>query len=234
MSIPGSGPRVVVLQPSYLPWLGYFDQLALADVFVFYDDVQYDKNGWRNRNRIRTDGDEGWSWLTIPVQRAAHLARICETHADARVPWRKKHRRSIEAAYGRAPHRALLDTALGPFFAADETNLAEIAIGSVRALAEAFGITTPTYRSSQLAVGGDRNARLLAICKHFEAASYLSGVAAQEYLDVALFTAAGIRVEWQAFEHPVYAQTREPFVSHLSAVDALLCAAPQMRERFAR
>lgn len=219
--------RVAVLQPSYLPWLGYFDQIASVDAFVFYDDVQFDRNGWRNRNRIRTVSAEGWSWLTIPVL-VQGFPKIIDVSIDARTPWRHKHLATLKNAYARAPFRSLLE-AFDGFFASENTSLADVTIESVRVITQTLGIETPLYRSSELGIEGDRNTRLLAICEHFGADEYLSGVAAQAYLDIALFERAGIRVVWQSFEHPTYPQVHEPFVSHLSAIDALLCVGPAAR-----
>ncbi|MDE2571910.1 MAG: WbqC family protein [bacterium] len=214
--------RLVVLQPSYLPWLGYLEQIARADAFVFYDDVQFDRHGWRNRNRIRTAGQEGWSWLTIPVRLETDFPSILDVTIDARAPWRRKHRHALQLAYGRAGHLELIERYFGTLFAGDEARLVEVAIESVRALATAFGLDTPFYRSSELGITGDRSTRLLELCRYFGATRYLSGSAARSYLDVGLFESQGIAVEWQEYAHPVYRQCHEPFVSHLSAVDALL------------
>lgn len=213
--------RIAVLQPSYLPWLGYLDQIASCDAFVFYDDVQYDKNGWRNRNRIRVAN--GWSWLTIPVL-AAGFPVIKDVAIDERVPWRRKHLASLRNAYARAPYFELLDTFISPLYQSGDEFLCNVAVESVHLLMKAFGITTPTFRSSQLNVEGDRNSRLLNLCAYFGANEYLSGVAAQVYLDVELFQQKGVRVIWQDFQHPVYEQQYQPFISHLSAIDALLNA----------
>ncbi len=222
----GNSLRLAVLQPSYLPWLGYLDQIARSDVFAFYDDVQFDKNGWRNRNRIRSAGAEGWSWLTIPVHLGDHFPPIDQVRIDTRVPWRKKHEKTLRLEYAKAAHREVLDGYFGDFFAGESDNLANVAIASIQALLSAFAISTPLYRSSELNVEGDRNSRLLNLCRHFGATTYLSGLAAQDYLDVGLFERDGIAVEFQHFAHPAYAQTREPFVSHLSAIDALLNLGP--------
>lgn len=199
--------------------------MASCDAFVFYDDVQYDKNGWRNRNRIRTASAQGWAWLTIPVL-ASGFPPINRVRIDERTPWRRKHMSSIRLAYGRARHYDLFDEHIAPLFESPDDGLAQTAIGSVKRLAGAFRITTQTFRSSELNVGGDRNSRLLEICRHFGADEYLSGVAAQAYLDIGLFEKAGIRVLWQDFQHPVYEQQFSGFVSHLSALDALLNAGP--------
>lgn len=215
--------RVAILQPSYLPWLGYLDQIACVDAFVFYDDVQYDSGGWRNRNRIRTAAPEGWSWLTVPVNRGGFPARLDEVAIDEHRDWRGKHRKAIHNAYARAQHADLIDDVIGAVLdGPPSSRLVDVSIASVHALMAAFDIRTPTYRSSELAVVGDRNARLIHICQTLGADQYLSGDAARSYLDVAAFAAAGIAVLWQNYRHPIYPQVYRPFISHLSALDALL------------
>lgn len=92
---------VAILQPSYLPWLGYFEQIDRSDVFVFYDDVQYDKHGWRNRNKIKTP--KGWQWLTVPVYHNFGQ-KIYEVKINNNIPWRRKHLKSLQANYARAPY----------------------------------------------------------------------------------------------------------------------------------
>lgn len=222
--------RLAVLQPSYLPWLGYLEQIAKSDVFVFYDDVQFDKNGWRNRNRIRTSATEGWSWLTIPVRIESHFPPINTVRINDVTPWRRKHRKTIEMAYAKAPHRQLFERYFGEFFSGEGDLLVDAAIDSIKALMTAYGLDTPTYRSSELGVFGDRNSRLLNLCKHFNATHYYSGAAAKVYLDEAMFEREGITVEWQDYKHPIYKQVAEPFISHLSALDAFLCEGVEARE----
>jgi hypothetical protein len=216
--------RVAVLQPSYLPWLGYFDQMASVDAFVFYDDVQFDRGGWRNRNRIRTSGEPGWSWLTIPVMLHG-FPKISEVAIDERMPWRRKHLASLRNAYARAPHFAVLER-FEPFYAAKSASFVDTVIDNVRTLAALLEVSTPLYRSSELGIDGDRNERLVAICRHFRADEYLSGDAARAYLDEGLFARAGIRVLWQSYDHPVYPQLHGEFISHLSAIDAVLNLGP--------
>lgn len=219
--------RVAVLQPSYLPWLGYLDQIASVDAFVFYDDVQYDSGGWRNRNRIRTAAPEGWSWLTVPVNRGNFPAPLDRVGIDEHRNWREKHRKAIHNAYSRAAHANLIDDLLETAFDRRFTRLVDVAVASVRSLMSAYGIRTPTYRSSELDVGGDRNSRLIHICQALKADEYLSGEAARVYLDVPAFRAAGVAVFWQNYRHPIYPQVYQPFISHLSALDALLNVGPQ-------
>lgn len=212
---------VVILQPGYLPWLGFFDQLRRADVFVCYDDVQYDTHGWRNRNRIKTQ--TGPLWLTVPV-RHSHLGRprILEIEIDSRAPWARKHLSSIRQAYAGAPFLERYLPALEELLQRPWDRLIDLDIALIDLMAGWFGLTRRIDRSSALNIHGDKSERLLNICRHFNASTYLSGDAASEYLDAPLFERNGVRVEWQRFEHPVYPQLHGPFVSHLSALDLVL------------
>jgi hypothetical protein len=212
---------LVVLQPSYLPWLGYFDQIRRCDCFVFYDDVQYDKNGWRNRNRIKAVA--GPVWLTVPVRTGGRMGQaINEVEIASTSPWAPKHLKTIGEAYAHAPHRAAYLPALADLLDRQWERLADLDISLVRLMCGWFGLSRPMVRSSELGIGGDRNTRLLALCRHFGVDTYLSGNAAQAYLDEPMFASQGIRVEWQDFRHPEYPQQHGPFVSHLSALDLVL------------
>ncbi|HLG85850.1 MAG TPA: WbqC family protein [Alphaproteobacteria bacterium] len=213
---------LVVLQPGYLPWLGYFDQLARADLFVHYDDVQFDKNGWRNRNRVK--GPEGPVWLSVPVSQPQHGQRIDEVRIDNRRPWARKHVATLTQFYARAPYRDAYLPALADLLQRDWEKLVDLDLAVIALISGWLGITTPTRRASQLALSGDRNDRLVALCRQFSADRYLSGDAAQGYLEPDLFSKAGVDVEWQAFDHPVYAQPFGAFVSHLSAIDMIFNA----------
>lgn len=220
-----------MLQPGYLPWLGYFDQLRRADLFVHYDDVQYDKHGWRNRNRIRSAAAEGWSWLTVPVLTGGRFgARIDAVEIDPRTRWATKHWRTLAQEYGKTPHWARVAAALEPIYQREWRLLVDLDLALIEALAGLLELPLPrTVRSSQLPEvppGDDPTERLLALCRHFGADEYFSGAAARDYLDVERFTREGIRVEFQAYEHPTYAQTRPGFVSHLAALDLLCNAGP--------
>ena len=216
-----AGTTVVVLQPGYLPWLGFFDQLRRADVFVYYDDVQYDKDGWRNRNRIKTQS--GPLWLTVPVRHGGQgRQRILDVEIDPRTPWAHKHVASVRQAYARAPFVGRYLPALEELLERSWKRLIDLDIACVALMAEWFGLHTPIERSSALDVGGERSERLVNICRHFGASRYLSGDAARSYLDSPLFERSGLRVEWQQYTHPVYPQLHGDFVSHLSALDLLL------------
>lgn len=215
-----SATTVVVLQPGYLPWLGFFDQLRRADVFVYYDDVQYDKHGWRNRNRIKTQ--DGPRWLTVPVRHGSDgFPKILDVEIDGRTPWVRKHLASVRQAYARAP---CLDRYLPPLedlLQRKWERLVDLDIACAELMAGWFGLRRRIERSSTLGVHGERSQRLVDICRHYGASTYVSGVAAEAYLDVDLFQQNGIAVEWQRYTHPVYPQLHGEFVPYLSALDLL-------------
>lgn len=212
--------KVAIHQPQYLPWLGYLAKWAAADVFVFLDTVQYEKNGWQNRNRVRTA--DGAHWLTVPVH--AHLGMpLAEVAVDTTQPWRARHLRALEHAYARAPYLAAYQTALHGLLDREWDRLAPLAVASAEWLARATGISTPTRLASGLGVEtDDATGRLVAICETLGADTYLAGGHGARYMDAERFRAAGITVLYQRYEHPVYPQQHGEFMPFLSGVDLLL------------
>jgi hypothetical protein len=216
--------RLAVLQPSYLPWLGYFDQIDRVDVFVYYDDVQYDKNGWRNRNRVK--GPSGPVWLSVPVKHSGRGPQsINEVEVDGQN-WARKHIRSVEQFYAKAPYGRDYIPRLAELLSRPWIRLVDLDIAINDAIVHWLGLEAKIVRSSSLGIAGDRNERLIRICRHFGAERYLSGNAAKVYIDPAAFAEVGISVEWQDYSHPVYQQIHGPFVSHLSIIDLLMNAGP--------
>jgi WbqC-like protein family len=217
---------LAVLQPGYLPWLGFFDQVARSDIFVLYDDAQFDKHGWRNRNRVKSA--KGPVWLTVPVLHSGRMGQpINKTEIDARSPWAKKQIRTIAQLYAKAPFVTRYLPEIEEILLRPWQRLAELDNALSLRMCQWFGIERRLYLSSELNVGGDRNGRLINLCRHFGVSNYLSGNGAQDYLDVAAFGDFGISVEWQNFNHPIYPQLHGPFVSHLSAIDLLLNVGPE-------
>ena len=216
--------KVAIHQPHYLPWLGYFAKWAAADRFIFLDTVQYEKNGWQNRNRIKTAG--GPRWLTVPVH--VHLGTsIRDVTIDTTQQWRERHRHAIEQAYAKAPHLGRYHEPLVAFYRQEWDRLAPLAVASSRWLAEALGVATPVVLASELEVeesgpGNDATARLVALCRAVGADTYLAGQDGARYMDTGRFAAAGIAVQAQRYEHPVYAQLNGEFAPFLSALDLLL------------
>jgi hypothetical protein len=213
--------KVAIHQPHYLPWLGYLAKWAAADVFIFLDTVQYEKNGWQNRNRIKTPA--GARWLTVPVCRAPMGTAITEVAVDVSQPWRPRHRRAIEQAYAQAPYLAAHRDALAAFYDQAWAQLAPLAAASAQWLARAVGITVPAHHASALAPdAGDATGRLIALCRAVGADTYLAGRDGAAYMDLARFAEAGISVLTQTYDHPVYAQPHGDFVPLLSGLDLLL------------
>jgi WbqC-like protein family len=212
--------RVAIHQPHYMPWLGYLAKWAAADVFVFLDTVQYEKNGWQNRNRIKTAA--GPRWLTVPVH--ARLGTpITEVTVDGAQSWPDRHLRAIEHAYGAAAHFEPHHEALTRLYGTSWTHLAALAAASAGWLARAVGITTPARLASTLGVRAtEPTERLVAICAALGADTYLAGRDGAHYMDLPRFAAAGIRVLHQDYTHPVYAQLHGDFVPNCSALDLLL------------
>lgn len=220
------GMRVVVLQPSYLPWLGYFDQINRADVFVFYDDVQYDKNGWRNRNRIKTP--QGWQWITVPViTRNRFGAPISDVEIDNKTLWAAKHLKTLVQNYSKSPYFKEYIRLFKAIYSREWSRIAGLDIALIKSISEVLGINTKFATSSELNLEGDRLERLLKICTKFGADRYLTGESAKDYMDEGVFSSHGVEVEYQNYRHPVYPQLYGEFISHLSVVDLLFNCGPE-------
>lgn len=220
--------KCVILQPSYLPWRGVFDQIKRADVFVFYDDVQYDRRGWRNRNRLHVA--QGSPWLTIPVHAAGATSRgrrIDEIELACGTPRGLSHWSRIEQVYSRAPFFDRYADLVRSFYDREDTLLADFTIATTTELARALGIDDTAYlRSSTLGVEGRKSERLLAVLERIGADHYITGPAARSYLDEAAFARRGIEVEYMEYKYPDYAQQHAPFDGAVSIVDLLFMTGP--------
>ena len=212
---------VVILQPGYLPWLGFFDQLIRSDVFVYYDDVQFDKHGWRNRNRIKSPN--GPHWLTVPILHKGKFGQTnLEVEIDNRQPWARKQIATIKQFYAKSPYTRIFLPEMEELLCSGWSNLVQLDMAAVELMCEWMKVKKRMVRSSELDIPGAKSERLLKICRHFGARNYLSGDSATNYLDIDLFAANGISVEWQKFTHPVYSQLYGEFVPYLSMLDMLL------------
>lgn len=210
-----------ILQPGYIPWFGFFEQLYRSDVFVIYDDVQYDKQSWRNRNRIKTVN--GVQWLSVPVLlKFEEHPQVNEVRIDNRTKWRKKHLMSIRQSYAKAP---FFEDYIGIFedtYSRDWEYLVDLDIYLVARLASALGIPDKhMVRSSTFEIPGGRIERLINICRHFKADVFYEGAAGANYIDMSDFKAHGIDVAFQNYQHPTYKQRHGDFVPYLSVVDLL-------------
>jgi WbqC-like protein len=213
---------VVILQSSYIPWKGYFDLINLADEFVLYDDVQFTRRDWRNRNRIKTR--EGIRWLTIPVQvKGRYLQTIRDTQVSDPT-WASRHWDTMRHAYARAPHfeahREWLETL---YREPHSPWLSEINHRFLTEICGRLAIRTRFSWSSDYELPEGRTERLVAVCRQVRATRYLSGPAARAYLDESLFTQEGITVEFMDYSgYPTYPQIHPPFEERVSILDLFL------------
>ncbi|MBK8908783.1 MAG: WbqC family protein [Rhodospirillales bacterium] len=220
---------VVITQPTYMPWLGYFEQMAAADDYVILDAVQFTKQSWQSRNRIK-GADGAPLWLTVPIaahplDTPIHDIRIAPTPPQ----WRRKHLKTIAANLKGAPYFHRVYPRIEAWLETEFTYLADLNVAGIRMFAELLGLAPRFYRASELGVGGRRSHLLLDILERLGARHYYACLGSQVYLeaDRPLFEAAGIAIRYQTWEHPRYPQRGPGFVSHLSVVDALMNIGPE-------
>lgn len=218
----------VILQPSYIPWRGFFDLVHKADTFIFYDDVQYDEHGWRNRNRIKSPN--GPIWLTVPVMtKGVHSQgiNIKDIRFVANNNWRTKHLRSLEQNYAKAPHFKRYQPLIETFYGRSDEFLADFTIDFTVALARELGIThTRFLRSSSLPASGEKTDRLIAILKQVGARHYISGPSARAYIEPDKFAGANITLEYITYDYPEYPQLHGAYEPQVSVLDLLFMTGP--------
>jgi hypothetical protein len=213
--------KVFITQSNYIPWKGYFDAINEADVFVVYDHVQYTKNDWRNRNRIKTAN--GIIWLTIPVLQISLQQKINETRIIQKN-WNEKHWKALALSYAKAPFFKQYKDIFEETYTSIETdNLSEVNQIFINLICKILRIDTPIIRSTDLDISEpDRVKRLVNICRQLEADEYISGPSAKNYLDESLFHEANMTVKWiDNSGYEPYKQLYEPFEHAVSVVDLI-------------
>jgi hypothetical protein len=219
---------VAVHQPQYLPWIGYFDKMRRADVFCYLDDVQYKKNEWQNRNRIKTA--QNWQWLTVPV-RYRFPEKINEVQINNTIRWNQKHLQALITNYSRAPYFNAYISIFEDVFSEAWDLISDLNIHLIGRLKDALQLQEKkTIISSQLELRNEPTDRLIDICKALGADTYLAGQGAADYMDLSRFEKNGLKVIVQDFKHPVYPQLFKEFQSHLSIVDLLFNCGPASLE----
>lgn len=198
--------KVAIVQSNYIPWKGYFDMIASVDEFILYDDMQYTRRDWRNRNQIRTP--QGVQWLTIPVRvKGKYLQKIRETEIDG-AAWAQEHWRSVEQNYRRAPYFAEVSVWLKPLYL--ET-VHPMLSGLNRCFLEAvcgyLGIRTRITNSWDYELSEGKSERLADLCHAAGGTHYVSGPAARDYIDETVFQKKGLGLEWFDYSgYPEYPQ----------------------------
>ncbi|MCL5036301.1 MAG: WbqC family protein [Chloroflexi bacterium] len=217
--------KVAVIQSNYIPWKGYFDIIHDADLFIFYDDVQFTKNDWRNRNRLKTPG--GAKWLSIPVGQSLDRL-ICEvTLNDSR--WAVKHWKTISQYYSRAPFFKTYSDFFEHFYLEMKwDNLSDLNHFLIKSISRDFlGIDTEFKDSRDFFVSGERLDRLFDLLKKAGTDIYISGPSAKNYIDERRFQEAGIKLIYKDYTgYPEYSQFYPPFIHEVSILDLLFHAGP--------
>lgn len=223
--------RCAIMQPTYIPWLGYFDLMKQVDVFVILDNVKLEKSSWHVRNRIRSS--QGETMLTIPVSlKNGRLDTfINQTEINYKKPWSKKHLRSIEQCYSKSDYFNQFEPYLKKIISKKENFLSVFTSNIIREMAKYFGIDTPIYFASDLDnISGQKADRLVSICKNFNTEIYYSPKGSSAYLDKENYggalSKAGIKVVYQNFMSVEYKQRYSPFIPFLSAIDAAFNCSP--------
>lgn len=218
--------KAAIHQLQYWPGLRFFAKMRQADLFIYLDDVQYEKREFQNRNRIRTP--RGWQYLTVPViSKGRFSQKINEVELENTGAWAADHLQAIKLNYARAPFFKEHLPALEELYSRDYRLLADLAIATMDFLREALGIKTPVKFSSEYAVEEASSARLARLCAAAGAGEYLSGAGAKAYLDPGVFSFAGIKLSWQEFKPREYPQAFPGFEPDLSALDLLLNCGPR-------
>jgi hypothetical protein len=215
-------------QPAFMPWLGYLDKLAKADLFVVMDDLQFEAQNFQNRNRVKLN--HGPFWLTVPLLRGKQTDRLIDKRIDntgrgGRHHWQIRTWRTLCVHYGRAPHFARYAAALEDTYLRRWDWLVDLDLHILDLARRWFGITRPIVRASSLGLRGAKTDRIISMCHAVGARTYLTGKGGSAgYLDVDALARAGIATVWQSFTHPVYPQRYSSFASHLGFLDFLFNA----------
>ena len=211
---------VSINQPAYLPWLGYFDRIARSDLHIVLDHVQFEKNSFTNRNRVRTSA--GWCWLTLPVKTKGRFGNLPIRDLElADQRWRTKHWATLRQSYSRTEFFDQFAEELQNIFQRDWHRFTPLVRELTRMQLRWFDISTPIAFSSEMCVGGTKTELILELCRAVGADHYLSGPLGRSYLQEDQLAAAGIVVSYHDYEHPQYHQLQGGFEPYMAAVDLL-------------
>ena len=219
--------RVGIIQSSFIPWRGYFDFIASTDIFVFFDDIQYSRGGWRNRNKIKTPN--GLQWLTVPVVHQQLNQIICETHIDNSTNWQKKHLHAWEINYRPSPYFSEAIALLNNFEDSKNKTISELNIALIKRICNYLDIPTKLISSSDLSVSGTKTDRLINILEKLGASAYLSGPSADAYLNKKLFAEKCIQLEYKSYDYAPYPQLWGNFQGEVTVLDLIANCGPDAK-----
>ena len=213
---------ITIHQPNYLPYLGFFDKMKQSDIFVIYDDAQFNKEDFQHRNRIRIY--HGWKYLTVPVEKKHIPIRKVRIRNELTVKgtiWQESHLKEIRDNYNATLYYALYEDRLEAIYTDKYDKLIDLNMSLINFLKNAFNIKTKIIFASELGFTSQSTERLVDITEALGGDVYLSGPAGRNYLEVSLFENRGISVKFQDFVHPIYKQRYDGFIPNMSAIDAL-------------
>lgn len=213
--------RITIHQPEHMPWLGFFHKIALAEVYVILDNVQYRRRYFQNRNKIRTK--EGWQWLTVPVAKESRDALLIKdaTINNAALNWKSKNIQSLYHNYHRAPYFNNYWDEFKASYEKEFLTLTDLNLSLLKFFFKALNMTKDILLASELKVSGEKGELIFNICTALRATTYVSGISGKEYLDLKQFQEADINIVFQEFHHPIYKQLYNPFIPCMSALDLL-------------
>jgi len=218
--------KVAILQSNYIPWKGYFDLIAAVDEFILYDDMQYTRRDWRNRNQIKTP--TGGQWLSVPVQvKGKYLQKIRDTQIDGNT-WRQHHWQTLTHNYRQAPHFKDIAAWLEPLYHTQDSHLSTLNRRFLEAVCTYLGINTVISNSWDYHLPEGKTERLADLCAQAGGSEYISGPAAKDYLQENVFTDRGIKLTWFDYQdYPDYPQLWGDFTHYVSILDLLFNCGPQ-------
>ena len=212
--------KVAILQSNYIPWKGYFDLIAYVDEFIIYDDMQYTRRDWRNRNKVKTP--QGLRWLTVPVAAKGRYDQTVRKMMIAGDRWADQHWKSLTANYARAPRFKEIAPLIEPLYLRTYASLSELNRAFIGRICEILGIRTHISNSADYELIEGRTERLAHLCRQAGGAVYVSGPSARNYVDPVVFDAVNIELEWFGYEnYPHYHQLWGEFVHQVTILDLL-------------
>lgn len=214
-------PKVAISQPTYLPWLGYFKMIQSVDLFVFLDNVQFQKQSWQSRNRIK-DNQDGSLWLSVPLASHKLEDKIVDIKiTSSKVNWQRKHLNSIKTYLGKTPYLREVVESLEASFDEEFTYLADLNIDLITRVSAKMGLNTKFYRASELNLQGNKTDLLLSLLTELNASSYLANQGSKTYLqyEEQRFKDLDIDLNYQQWQPPIYKQRGQEFVDKLAWVD---------------
>ncbi|HMG74737.1 MAG TPA: WbqC family protein [Pyrinomonadaceae bacterium] len=213
--------RIVISQPMFFPWVGLFEQIRLADVYVHYDDVQFSKGSFVNRVQVKTSA--GMKWLTVPLQNLRLGQEIRAVMIDDKTDWRRAHLDLLSQSYASSPFKDDMMSLVQSVYQRSARTIAEVAVASMEAICDYFSLTQGKNfaTSSQLGIGGKSSQRVVDLVKRCDCDVYITGHGARYYLDHELFESSGVRVEYMDYRKLPYRQLHGEFTPYVSALDLI-------------